>query len=87
MREFLPGLWAGLALTPAAVWAWIALRRKRRDPTPSHTPSPRGEGRDERQELERLTAQAGMQNFYLYDGSPQRDPREMARDYYERKGK
>lgn len=53
-----------------------------------------GSFEEDRKELERLTKQAGMQNFYLYDGSPQRDPREMARDslsrtqdHYERKAK
>lgn len=41
----------------------------------------------EKKELDKLTARAEMQNFYLYDGSPQRDPREIARDQYEGKAK
>ena len=82
MREFFLCLTAAaVLLIPAGVCLWAARRgRGRRAPK---IPSPDRE--QERRELDRLAARAGMCNFYLYDGSPQRDPREIARDCYERK--
>lgn len=52
-----------------------ALKSRLKGSAPSLSPG------TDRERLERLTLRAGMQNFYLYDGSPQRDPREMAREY------
>ena len=82
MREFFLCLTAAAALLiPAGVCLWAA-RRGRGQRAPK---APLPDREQERRELDRLAARAGMCNFYLYDGSPQREPREIARDYYERK--
>ena len=78
MTWFLLGLFAGQLLT----LAWQAVKRLTQTPRKVVKKAENPREKTALEELASLRERAEMDNFWLYDGSPQRAPEEIAADRY-----
>ena len=95
MSEFVLGLQAGAVLLVACSLftftiftffkRYVKINKVKTKP-PCEKVKTSVEKRTNKEELELLTAKAAVQNFYLYDGSPQRDPGDIAQDVLDNRG-